>query len=330
MSNTSAPLISYSAAEAAAAINYSRMFLLGNALTILAYGILVTLFAVIIPLAWTKMGPTTSTSRRRPYGTLAFVTVLFLLNTLYLISTILMLESAYIDNADFPGGFFAYLAFSPGQPIAVVNQVSCVIGIFLADAFLLIRTRAIFRAVGGKYPQLLLIPGVILVILSTVLSILYSVDLISPDGIFGTQTTYRGNLYFIISFVDNAYLTLLITLRIWIYQRGANRALGGSGGYGQFYATFCVMFIESAALYSVVALGSVVTYNNPMTMVWQSLALPVQTIASFLITYRIARGRAWEVSAINTTIGEARVRVRVDENVVIKIGESQNTEKSWV
>jgi len=307
------------------------MFLLGNLLTILAYGILSALLVVIVPFLWTTKRPATSNHRQSSYRTLVFVTVLFLSNILNLIATILLTESAYIDSTNSPGGFLAYLAVLPTQPVGIMNQVSFVAGSLLADAFLLVRTRAIFRAVGGKYPQLLLIPGLIMLVLSTILSILYSIDLISPDGVFGDQTTSWNSLYFIISFVENAYLTLLIIFRIWIYQRGAKQVLGGSGGCGRFYATFCTIFIESAALYSVVALGGVVTFNNPMNMVWQSLSLPVQTIASFLITYRIARGRAWEVSAINiTSAGEARVRERLDNHVVIEITESKITDETWV
>lgn len=331
MSNTTASTLGgYSGPEIAFATNYSRMFLVGNMLSILAYGTLLAFLAAIVPLVWATRGSAMSARRWRLYETLVFIATLFVLNSLYIISTMLMTESAYVDNANYPGGVFAYSASFPEQAVGIINQVSFVTGSLLADAFLLIRTRAIFRAVGGKYSQLLLIPGVVMLVLSTLLSIFYSIDLVSPTGLFGDETTNWASLYFIISFVENAYLTLLITLRISMYTRGTNKALGGGSGYAHIYATFCTMFIESAALYSVVALGGVVTYNNPMNMIWQSLSLPVQTIASFLITYRIARGQAWEVSALNSTVGELRVRVRVDESVVMDIAESKTADDTWV
>jgi len=331
MNNTTSPALSgYSGLEDAFATEYNRMFLVGNMLCILAYGILFAFFVAILPQIWTAKTSVASARQWRLYETLGFVVVLFVLNSLYLISTILMTESAYVDNADYPGGVFAYSALLPAQAVGIINQVSFVTGSLLTDAFLLIRTRGIFRAVGGKYCQLLLIPGAVTLVLSTVFSIFYSIDLVSPTGLFGNETTNWASLYFIVSFVENAYLTVLITLRISIYTHGTNKALGGGSGYAHIYATFCTMFVESAALYSVVALGAVITYNNPMNMIWQSLSLPVQTIASFLITYRIARGHAWEVSALNSTVKEPPVRGWVDEGVVIDISESIIVDDTWV
>jgi hypothetical protein len=102
--------------------------------------------------------------------------------------------------------------------------------------------------------------------------------MVSPDGLFGDVNTNWASVYFIASFAENAYLTLLITLRIWIYTHGMNRKSSSlrASGYGRFYRTFCTVFIESAVLCSIVALGGIVTVNDPMNMIWQSLSLPIQ------------------------------------------------------
>jgi len=75
-------------------------------------------------------------------------------------------------------------------------------------------------------------------------------------------------------------MTGLIALRIWIYQRQAGKILGSH--HTKPYTTFMTIFIESAALYSVVALGSVITdsftneYAYAQLSIWYLITLPTQ------------------------------------------------------
>jgi hypothetical protein len=47
-----------------------------------------------------------------------------------------MTESAYVDNADYPGGFIAYSDVLSDGAAALLNQVSFAAGSLIADAFL--------------------------------------------------------------------------------------------------------------------------------------------------------------------------------------------------
>jgi len=275
-------------------IYLSDMFLLSALLNIMAFGGLAVLFLGIMHQFWARMISSNGRPRHQ-YKTWVFIVVLFATNTVYTVTTIISAENTYIYNPAYPGGGTVYYISNVMDytTVELVNQIAFVVGSILADAFLLLRTRAIFKAAGSKYSQLCLVPGVLLLFLSLTLLTISTIDVLVPTSPFALVMSLNWtSLYFLSSFVFNFYLTLLISLRIFIFQRNTRKTVPGR--YVELYGTFSTMFIESAVMYSVVALGVVATYNLYSSLVWQSIALPIQSMSSFLITYRIAQGRSWE------------------------------------
>lgn len=329
--NTNRSLIGYTGTSDPYAIYFSWMFLLGGLLTPMAYGSVITLFLGILPSAIMGTRVSGSTSRIRPYYTLVYIVVLFASNTVFVATTILGMKNAYVENVAYPGGVLAYSADIPYQTVSVVNQVSFVLGTFLADLFLLFRARAIFKAVGGNiYWQIMLLPAVIMLLISTILSIVFSVETFNPLANASDSSVNWASVYFIASFIENAYLTILIALRIFIRQRRSPRAPPPKDPYVRMCANICTMFVESAALYSVVALGAVVTYDNAMNMMWQNIFLPVQTVASFLITYRLARGRSWDTDHLMKSGELFQTQLLVEEEANIDQFETMRSGETWV
>jgi len=323
-------LIGYTGTSDPFVVYYSGMFLLGGVLAAMSYGSVIALFLGILPSA--VMGtPVSGSARRiRPYHTLIYIVVLFVANTVFVVTTIIGLKNAYVENVAYPGGFLAYSADIPDQAVTIVNQVSFISGSLLADVFLLLRAHAIFKAVGGKGYHLLLLPAILLFLASTVLSVIYSAYMINPTAIFGNPTINWGSIYFTASFVQNAYLTILITLRIFIRQRKSHRRPSTDNRYTHIGADLYTMFIESAALYSVVALGAVVTFDNPMNMVWANLSLPAQTCASFLITYRIAQGRSVDADNVRESRDLLQSRPWMDEEAKSEVTDMTRSRETWV
>lgn len=328
--NTNGSLIGYTGTSDPFAVYYSWMFLLGALLAAMSYGSVIALFLGILPSAVMGTPVSGSTRRIRPYHTLIYIVVLFVFNTVFVVTTIIGMKNAYVENVAYPGGLLAYSADILDQAVTIVNQVSFVSGSLLADVFLLLRAHAIFKAVGGKGYQLLLLPAILMLLVSTALSFMYSAYMINPMAIFGDPAINWASIYFTASFVENAYLTILITLRIFIRQRRSHRRPPTDDRYAQMGATLYTMFIESAALYSVVALGAVVTFDNPMNMVWVNLSLPVQTCASFLITYRIAQGRSWDADNARESRDLLQSKPWMDEEAKIDGFDTMRSRETWV
>jgi len=307
-------------------IYLSDMFLLSGLLNAMTFGGLAVLFLGIMHQFWARM-ISSSGRPRHQYKTWIFIVLLFATNTVYMVTTILSTENTYIYNVAYPGGGTIYYITNVMDytTVILVNQIAFVVGSILADGFLLLRTRAIFKAAGSKYSQLCLVPGVLLLLLSLVLLTIFTIDLLVPASPLALVMSVNWiAIYFLSSFVFNFYLTLLISLRIFIFQRNTRKTVPGR--YAELYGTFSTMFIESAVMYSVVALGAAATFNSYSSLVWQSIALPIQSMSSFLITYRIAQGRSWETeTAENRDSLESdgqpmRGRTRpIDENEVLDI-----------
>jgi len=107
-----------------------------------------------------------------------------------------------------------------------------------------------------------------------------------------------GTSYYIISLSINIMLTILITIRLLMYRRIVTVSL--SADHAKHYLSLAAILVESAALYSVLAIMFIVTYaiNNPLNQIFLGVASAAQQIASYLIIYRLADGRAWSTDTL--------------------------------
>jgi hypothetical protein len=108
------------------------------------------------------------------------------------------------------------------------------------------------------------------------MGIAFAIETASPQGLFGSTTASFAIPYFAITLSLNVLLTVMIAGRIWYYQKSVEAAVGSD--YAVHYTTVTTMFVESAAIYTVVSLLLVVTFSvgNPINQIWLGIAPSVQ------------------------------------------------------
>ena len=85
-----------------------------------------------------------------------------------------------------------------------------------------------------------------------------------------------GTSYYVISLSINIMLTILITIRLLMYRRIVTASL--SAGHAKHYLSLAAILVESAALYSVLAIMFIVTYaiNDPLNQIFLGVASSAQ------------------------------------------------------
>jgi len=245
---------------------------------------------------------------RYSYFLMGYSTLLCLDNVMYTVSSYIGVELAYIDNRNFPGGVVGFLIASAVLPTNIVSITAVVIGDFLTDALLLWRVRVIWRAsLTGKSRAnvAMLIPG-ILVLASLGLGIAWDIETAAPGGFYVVSVARISLAYFSLSLVSNLVMTGMIVYRIWTYQSIIRQSLGGD--HGSHYNFVTTMFVESAALYSIMSilvLGAFAA-NSTLSQIFLGLAPGVQLISSYFIIWRVAEGRALSKETITAPTNSLR------------------------
>lgn len=108
------------------------------------------------------------------------------------------------------------------------------------------------------------------------MGIAFDIETGSPSGLYGPTTVSFAIPYFVISLSLNVILTLMISGRIWYYQRTIKPAVGEDSG--TYYTSIMTIFVESAAIYSVTSILLLVTFilDNPINQIWLGIAPSVQ------------------------------------------------------
>lgn len=121
--------------EPAAVIFAEKAWLQGALLAAVAYGAEITLFSMCLYLL----------IRRHLYGTnhkrtnmilLIYITIMFILSTLFYASNAQFTQLAFIDNRNFPGGPNTYEQIMFSIPIDELGNVCAIMTTWLADALL--------------------------------------------------------------------------------------------------------------------------------------------------------------------------------------------------
>lgn len=110
-----------------------------------------------------------------------------------------------------------------------------------------------------------------------VMGTLWTLQSIRPGlSLYGRVPMAYGTSYYIISLSMNVLLTILITIRLLLYRRRIIATLPRE--HGRHYFSLATIMVESAAFYSVFALGFIITYtlNNPVTQIFLGIAPSAQ------------------------------------------------------
>ncbi|KAH6911142.1 hypothetical protein BKA70DRAFT_1370860 [Coprinopsis sp. MPI-PUGE-AT-0042] len=215
---------------------------------------------------------------------LLYMCLMLAVSTLYAAVQAHTVQDVYVDNRNYPGGPWTYFLNSQTKAHNVM---------FYATLFLLTcgRCWVIWRASGDMLAYFVVGFPAMIIIGSFVMGTLWTIWSSSPGlSLYSDLPRKFGTAYYSLSLGVNILLTILIASLL-------------PGEDAREYYSLAAIFVESAALYSVMAILFIVTYaiDHPINQIWLCVASNSQQIATYWIIYRVARGKAWTKETLAQT-----------------------------
>ncbi|KAF9479417.1 hypothetical protein BDN70DRAFT_692120 [Pholiota conissans] len=280
----------YGPDESAYDIFLERTFLAGDFISGMGFGMQVMLYISCAIFLWN----TRKSRGRKSIYLLIYITLLLCVETIFGAVQARTVQVIYIDNRNYPGGPWQYFLATQYLAINVMFYATLFILTFLSDLLVLWRCWIIWGGSGTSVSYLVTAFPFLMVLASFAMGTLWTLQSSQPGlSLYSALPMAYGTSYYAISLSVNIVLTILIAARLLIYRRKAMKTL--PQGHATHYFSLAAIFVESAALYSIVALTFIVSYalNNPINQIFLALASSAQQIAGYLIIYRLAEGRAW-------------------------------------
>lgn len=266
-----------------------RNFLAGDCITSVGYGIQFVLFISCVRYLWGNWR-----ERASSRILLVYISVIFVLSTMFLGVQARTVQLAYIDNRNFPGGPWAWFLSTQELAVNVIFYATFFLMTFLADALVLWRCWVIWTSSGRLVANLVVAFPALLLFASFAMGTLWTLQSSKPGlSLYSTLPLAFGTAYYVISVSTNIILTILTSLRLLLHRRTVLQSLAAE--HAAQYVSILTIIIESAALYTVFAIPFLITYalNHPLNQSFLGLASSAQPIAAYLIIYRVAQGNAW-------------------------------------
>lgn len=279
-------------------LSFEKGWLLGEILCAMAYGVVLALF----PICFYLLSQQRSESPRQKMILLVYICTVFGLNTIFLGGNTEFTINCFIDFREYPGG--------PGQfeqdmfsiTADEVANVAYVIANWLSDIILVWRCYVVFMSMGGSISLWIVMAITGTIYLASFLTGLFFLIQISSTSPFGSSI---GGVnwtvpYFAISMGLTVFCTAAIVARVLLYRRRIRATLGDH--FAGQYLSLASMMVESGLIWTVYSLVFVITFTlgSPAAPALLQSSSPVQTIASLLILFRVARGRSWDTTASTT------------------------------
>ncbi|OSD05324.1 hypothetical protein PYCCODRAFT_1533092 [Trametes coccinea BRFM310] len=293
-------------------INLERFFVAGDFVSGVGYGVHLVLWTSCALYLWKQ--------RRRNWtmkALLGYITVLFLVETVFSIVQARTVQLLYIENRNYPGGPWQYFLNTQDQPVNVIFYACIFVMTFLCDAMMLWRNWVIWAAAGTTRMTAYLVnvfPSIMLIV-SFVMGTLWTLQSSHPGlSMYSKQPLAYGTAYYTLSLGTNVVLTMLIIMRLLKYRRALLDCLPSA--HSQHYVSLISIIVESAALYSAFAVAFLVSYaiDAPINQIWLAFAISAQPISTYLIIYRVADGQAWTSQTLSSQTMSA-VLFRSDSTV---------------
>ncbi|KAJ7929590.1 hypothetical protein B0H13DRAFT_1596114 [Mycena leptocephala] len=287
----------YGPDEDSATIEYERNFIAGDVVAGTGYGIQLVLWANCMLFLWKrrKLG-------RQPMILMFYMTLMLLIESLFIAVQSRTIQMIYIDNRNYPGGPWQFFLDTQSAAVDVIFFATLFLLTFLSDLLVLWRCWVIWSASGStKLAWGVITFPIILLLASFGMGTLWTLESSQPTlSMYSALPLAYGTSYYAISLSANIILTLLIIGRLVSYRRTLIQSLPAESA--NHYISLAAVIIESAALYSVFAILFLITYavNNPTNQVWLAVASACQQIANLLIIYRLADGSAWKKDMLST------------------------------
>lgn len=273
-----------------------RINLAGVEIGNIAYGVHITLFFLCFIAWW-------GDRRRAPksaYSMLAFICCVFVLGSIGNGTQMKLLQMAYVDYRNYPGGPGAFETYEGSVKVNVIGTAAYTVNAWFADGLLLYRFWVIWSISRYRWAVIPALLGFLLSIISS--SILLS-QIANPGGALWISSSANMALAFWSSSISvTCYCTVCIVLKL-LHMRYQVRKAFGANEPNSPYFSVAAMLIESALLYAAFALSFLITYaqGNSASLMLLSILGQVQSIAPLLIVLRVAQGRGWTVAKVRET-----------------------------
>ncbi|KZT68638.1 hypothetical protein DAEQUDRAFT_711677 [Daedalea quercina L-15889] len=273
--------------ESAATLFAERSWLQGALLSNIFYGMQFVLFGICLDILSRQLN---NTNLKRHMMLIVFLVVVFILSTLFMFSSAVFTERAFIDDRDFPGGPNGYETEMFEIPVDELGNAVFMIGQWVMDLLLVWRCMVIYGTCSKAVQRLVTTLIWLLWLASLALGIVYLIQSRKSSLFSAANFTLASAC---MSLAINIVVTVLIAGRLLLFRRRIKNVLGSK--HVTQYANIAAVLIESASMYTCFLLVFVVTLsvNNPVVNVFTQCVGQVQTVSSFLIIYRIASGSGW-------------------------------------
>jgi len=282
--------------ESAHDLYVERLWFYGFQLGLIGYGFTL----VLVGYAFKTLYSLRHRQPRFAYSFMVYVFVMFVLGTIGNTGNMKWFELGYVGNREFPGGPAAYFAEDGSFDTAnLVSLTAYVVATWMQDGFLLYRFLGVFG-----FKQYMAIVPVCVYLLSIIMSCFLLAEITQNGADFFSANTVNFALgYWAGSIATTLLLTTLIVGKLLHIRRQLRKALGPSFDQKSTYVSISAMLIESASLYSAVAIAFIVLFsrNDPFQNIFLPLLGQVQIIAPLLIVVRVAQGRCFTQKSFEQT-----------------------------
>ncbi|KAF7965220.1 hypothetical protein HWV62_45047 [Athelia sp. TMB] len=281
----------YAPDESGDLIRQEEAVLIGDAVSLVAYGIVFSLCVLCLRALFGSRSH--NPNRRRSWLLSSYVLAMFALATIFVTTNTKSLLEGLIQNRNYPGGPLAYWANGYARALTVVPNAASVISSWMADALLLYRCYIIFNG----QPWVIAVPAAMyLGSASMGVMVLYQAS--RPSATLWTKLAVNFGLpYFIITVSLNVTISCLISMRLLVYRYRMHQAFPGGNSTTAPYASIASLLIESSALYAISSLLFIGPYaaGSYLSKVFLPILTQVQAISPLLIILRVADRRAWTI-----------------------------------
>ncbi|OJT13645.1 hypothetical protein TRAPUB_9834 [Trametes pubescens] len=270
-------------------LSLERYFLAGDLIIGVGYGLQLVLWFLCTSYLWRK--------RNRGWMStllLIYLAVLLVTETVFVVAEGLNIQHIYVDNRNFPGGPWRYHLSSQTSATNVTFNASIFVLTFLGDLLVLWRCWVVWSAFDTGIAVTAVSLPVLILSGSFVLGAIWTLQSSHPElAIYRSVPLAFGTAYYAVSLALNVILTALITGRLLAYRRAHIALLPAD--HARQYLCLVAVVVESAAIHTAAAIAFVTSYglSAPANVLLMGLASAAQQVASYLIIYRVADGKAW-------------------------------------
>ncbi|KAG1722692.1 uncharacterized protein EDB91DRAFT_202697 [Suillus paluster] len=273
--------------ESSAQTYAEATWLQGAIFAAMFYGVAVVMSFMCWRSLWPRIRSYTTGYKKNRF-LFCYVTFLFVLSTMNAAFSAEETQKTFIYNRLYPGGpsAFARINFSPALGVSLLLSNWC------ADLLMIWRCIVVYKNTRSH----LIVSGLgsLMFLTSVVTGTLWFVVMSNPhratDGWMSIHFLFP---YICVALTINIFVSLLTVLRLLYHRHKMSKILGP--GHGAIYASFATIIIESASIYSIISLLYLIPFaaRNPLSDAFVQILGQAQIVASLLIIFRVAEGKAW-------------------------------------